>query len=87
MEDRYVKRKRIGYITRSEKNWSKEFSIIQWRNNDEEMFDIRKWKYDDEGVKVGKGISLTRAELIKLQAYISEVLGKSEDIDIPLNLD
>ena len=91
MPERYVKRQRIGYITKSEKSWCKEFSIIQWSHGSSQMYDIRKWRYGDGDEQCGKGISLNRSELILLREYIDRVLNKekvtNDDDDMPLELE
>ena len=91
MPDRYEERKRIGFITKSERSWCKEFSVIKWGHGTAQMYDIRKWRYGDDGEQCGKGISLTRDELIKLREYIDKALRTSNRTenydDMPIDLE
>jgi hypothetical protein len=59
--------KTIGVLSESPKGWTKELNLISW-NEREPKYDIRDWSPDHE--KMGKGITLTEEELIKLGEVI-----------------
>ena len=59
--------KTIGVLSESPKGWTKELNLISW-NEREPKYDIRDWS-PDHG-KMGKGITLTEEELIKLGEVI-----------------
>ncbi len=63
--------KNIGILSESSKGWTKELNLISW-NGREPKYDIRDW--DPEHQKMGKGVTLTEEELMKLK----EVLGEME---------
>lgn len=55
----------IGIISENEKTgWKKEINVISW-NGGQAKYDIRDWSPNRE--KVGKGITLTSEEWIKLK--------------------
>lgn len=56
--------KNIGVISESPKGWAKELNIVSW-NDGEPKYDIRDWDPDHE--KMGKGVTLTKDELIKIK--------------------
>ena len=50
------------------KGWIKQLNIMTWGNYKNEVIDIRKWQYKDDGTVVaGKGITLKLDDLIALQ--------------------
>lgn len=53
----------IGVLSESAKGWTKELNIISW-NGGEPKYDIRDWAPNHE--KMGKGVTLTTDEAIKL---------------------
>jgi len=59
----------LGTISESSKGWSKKLTRVIW-NEDEPKYDIRAW--DSELKKMGKGITLTRDELIALKKLLDE---------------
>lgn len=67
----YEIEKRGGVISASEKGWTKELNYVSF-NNHGAKYDIRDWSPD--GKKMGKGIRLTKEELIKLRDLIDEIL-------------
>ena len=57
----------IGIISDDGK-WRLELNRISWGER-EPKYDLRKWSYGHE--KMGKGVTLTDAELIKLQEVLT----------------
>ena len=53
----------IGVFSQRSTGWSKELNLVNWNGKDTK-FDIREWnpEYD----KIGKGITLSEDELLKL---------------------
>jgi len=50
------------------KGWVKQVNIMTWGNYKQEVIDIRKWQYKDDGsVVAGKGVTLNLDDLIALQ--------------------
>ena len=62
--------KTIGVLSESAKGWTKELNLISW-NGREPKYDLREW--DPEHGKMGKGITLTEDELIKLRDILQEM--------------
>ncbi len=53
----------IGVLSERSSGWSRELNLISW-NGGEPKYDIRDWSPDHE--KMGKGIALSREELMAL---------------------
>ncbi|MDR3349824.1 MAG: hypothetical protein LBO03_09580 [Acidaminococcales bacterium] len=53
----------LGVISERSKGWRKEFNRVSW-NSGEPKYDVRDW--DGEHKKMGKGVTLTEAEMRKL---------------------
>ena len=58
----------IGVLAESAKGWTKELNIVSW-NDKEPKFDLREW--DPSHEKMGKGMTLTREEIIKLKELLN----------------
>lgn len=58
----------IGILSHSTQGWTKQLNIVSW-NGREPKYDIRDWDADRE--KMGRGISLTREELLQLRELIN----------------
>jgi hypothetical protein len=58
----------IGVLSESAKGWAKELNLVSW-NDKEAKFDIREW--DPAHEKMGKGITLSKEELIKLRDILN----------------
>jgi hypothetical protein len=56
--------KNIAVLSEGSKGWKKELNLISWNNN-EPKYDIREWSPDH--TKMGKGITLTKEELLMLK--------------------
>ncbi len=59
--------KNIGALSESSKGWTKELNLISW-NGREPKYDIRDW--DPEHQKMGKGVTLTEEELMKMKELL-----------------
>jgi len=57
----------IGVLSESAKGWTKELSLVSW-NDKEPKYDIREWSPDH--AKMGKGVTLTKEELVKLKDFM-----------------
>ncbi|AWI11699.1 MULTISPECIES: YdbC family protein [Bacillaceae] len=57
----------IGVLSESSKGWTKELNVISW-NGKEPKYDLRDWAPNKE--KMGKGITLTQAELEVLKSLL-----------------
>lgn len=62
--------KQIGVLSESPKGWNKELNLISWNGRDAK-YDLRDWAPDHQ--KMGKGVSMTRAELNSLANLISNI--------------
>ncbi len=60
-------KKHHGILSESAKGWTKELNLVSW-NDAEPKYDIRDWNPEHE--KMGKGITLTEDELLKLKALL-----------------
>lgn len=60
----------VGTISSGSKGWNKEVNFISWNDRDPK-FDIRDWS--DDHSKMGKGISLTKEELIALRDLLNSI--------------
>jgi len=58
----------LGVISESPKGWFKELNMVSW-NEYPAKVDIRDWSPDH--TKMGKGITLTKAEAKKLKELLS----------------
>ncbi|MDR2005693.1 MAG: hypothetical protein LBP78_00385 [Acidaminococcales bacterium] len=58
----------LGVISEGSKGWRKEFNRVSW-NGGEPKYDIRDWNEGHE--KMGKGITLSEAEMRKLRELLS----------------
>ena len=86
-EIKYKIKSRIG-IVGSSKGWTKELNLISW-NEKAAKFDLRSWT--DDHIKMSKGITLTKDELINLrdllnkinidEVYSNDSIQESTDID------
>jgi len=60
----------IGVISESAKGWTKELNLVSWNGRDPK-YDLREWAPDHE--KMGKGVTLTKEEMIKLKELLMGV--------------
>ena len=59
----------IGVLSENAKGWRKEFNLISW-NGAAPKYDIRDWAPEHE--KMGKGVTLTKEEVILLKKFLEE---------------
>lgn len=52
------------------RGWHKELNLVKWGENDPK-YDLRPWNEDRS--KMGKGITLTKEELLVLQDGLSNI--------------
>lgn len=69
-EIKYEIIKNIGVLSKSSSGWAKELNLISW-NDREPKYDLRDWSADRE--KMGKGVTLSREELIALKELLNTV--------------
>jgi hypothetical protein len=62
--------KKIGVLSKSTSGWAKELNLISW-NDREPKYDLRDWSAD--GTKMGKGVTLSKEELIALRELLNSV--------------
>lgn len=58
----------FGAFSKSKSGWTTELNLVSWSDR-EPKFDIRSWSPDH--TKMGKGITLTKEELIALKEMLS----------------
>lgn len=58
---------KVGVLSESSKGWTKELNLISW-NGREPKYDIREWDPNHE--KMGKGVTLTVDELIRIKELL-----------------
>jgi hypothetical protein len=73
-EIKYEIIEQIGFLSKSPKGWKKELNLISW-NNREPKYDIRDWSPEHD--KMGKGVTLTKEELLQLKKLLNEM----DDLD------
>ena len=61
---------KIGVLSRSGSGWEKQLNLVSW-NDREPKYDIREWSPDGE--KMGKGVTLTKEELLALRELLSKM--------------
>ena len=61
----------IACLSETKGGWSKEINLVSWNENDAK-YDIRAWSADHK--KMGKGITLTKDELVSLKSVLDELL-------------
>ncbi len=69
---------KIAVISEGRNGWERQLNMISWNGN-EPKYDIRDWA--PENAKMGKGISMTRDELIILKDLLNE-LDFDEEIEV-----
>jgi len=67
-EIKYEIVKKVGVLSKSASGWAKEVNLIRWNDRDAK-YDIRDWSAD--GSKMGKGVTLTREELMALRELLN----------------
>lgn len=59
---------KIGVLSKSGSGWAKELNLVSWNDRDPK-YDLRDWSPD--GQTMGKGVTLTREELIALRDLLN----------------
>ena len=67
---KYEIKETLGELSESGKTWRKELNLISW-NDKEAKYDIRDWSPEHE--KMGKGVTLSKEELINLKALLNGI--------------
>lgn len=62
--------KQIGVISQGKGGWQVELNLVSWSGR-EAKYDIRSWSPDHQ--KMGKGITMTQAELQTLAQIINSM--------------
>lgn len=60
----------VGILSESSKGWKKELNLMSW-NDKEAKYDLREWAPEHD--KMGKGITLSKDELIKLREILDSM--------------
>lgn len=77
-EFKYEITQKVAVISEGKNGWERQLNMVSWNGN-EPKYDIRDWA--PENAKMGKGISMTRDELISLKDILDE-LDFDEEIDV-----
>ena len=62
--------KKVGVLSKAASGWAKELNLISWNDRDAK-YDIRDWSADGE--KMGKGVTLSRDELMALRELLNSL--------------
>ena len=62
--------KKVGVLSKAASGWAKELNLIRW-NDREPKYDLRDWSAD--GQKMGKGVTLSREELLALKELLNSM--------------
>ncbi len=62
--------KHFGVLSEKPNGWKKELNLVSW-NEREAKFDIRDW--NEEHIRMSKGITLTKEEVIKLKEILNSI--------------
>ena len=65
---KYEITKKIGVLSTTASGWVKELNLVSWNERDPK-YDIREWAPDGE--KMGKGVTLSKEELIALKELLN----------------
>ena len=69
-EIKYDVKQTFGTLSESKGGWKTELKLVSWSDRPAK-YDIRSWAPD--GVKMGKGITLTAEDLAKLRDILNEM--------------
>lgn len=76
-ELKFFIKENLGVISEGSKGWKKEVNLVSW-NDRKAKLDIRDW--DESHEKMGKGITLSKEELIELKEILNKIDIESLDI-------
>ena len=62
--------KTLGTLSESGRGWTRELNLISW-NGRSPKYDLRDWAPEHE--KMGKGISLSKEELVSLRELLDSI--------------
>lgn len=62
--------KQIGVLSKTGSGWTKELNLIRW-NDREPKYDLRDWSA--EHAKMGKGVTLSKEELLALKELLNNM--------------
>ena len=62
--------RKVGILSKAASGWAKELNLISWNDRDAK-YDIRDWSADGE--KMGKGVTLSRDELMALRELLNSL--------------
>lgn len=68
---KYEIKQSIACLSEESRGWTKEINLVSW-NDSEPKYDIRAWSSDHK--KMGKGVTLTKDELLALKDVLNELL-------------
>ncbi|MDO8686046.1 MAG: PC4/YdbC family ssDNA-binding protein [Clostridiales bacterium] len=68
----------VGVLSEGSKNWAKEINLVSW-NDRKAKVDIRDW--DEMHEKMGKGVTLNKAEVKKLRDILNQMELDELDMD------
>lgn len=66
---KYEIKEEIGVLSENAKGWRKELNLISW-NDAAPKYDLRDWAPNHE--KMGKGVTLTAAEVKELKKLLEK---------------
>jgi len=69
-ELKYEIQQKIACLSEEKGGWIKELNLVSWNGN-EAKYDIRAWSADH--TKMGKGVTLTKEEVVALKSVLSEL--------------
>ena len=69
-EIKYEVVQRIAVLSQRPRGWERQLNLISWNDGDPK-YDIRDWSPD--GSKMGKGISMTKEDLIALKGILDDM--------------
>jgi hypothetical protein len=72
---------KFGVLSTSKSGWEMQLNFVQWGENTPK-FDLRTWSPD--GSKMGKGLTLTHDEIVKLYEVLGEVLAVENGAPAPV---
>ena len=60
----------LGVLSQGSRGWQKEINLVSW-NDREPKIDIRDWAPEHD--RMGKGVTLTKEELIQLKDILNQL--------------
>ena len=67
---KYDIQQNFGIISEGAKGWKRELNLISWNDRDPK-YDLRDW--DEQHEKMGKGLTLSKDEIIKLRDLLNSM--------------